>query len=79
MNRFKSVTLMENNFTMKGITFITDETHKKRLVQIELDTIEKYEERLEDLFDIILAEARKDEEKIPLAEVRRQLIKAGKL
>ena len=79
MKRFKSVTLVKTNITMKGITFITDETHKKRLVQIELDTIEKYEERLEDLFDIILAEARKDEEKIPLAEVKRQLIKAGKL
>ena len=64
---------------MKGVTFITDETHKKRFVQIELDSIEKHEERLQDIFDVIIAEARKDEEKIPLEEVKRQLKKAGKL
>ena len=64
---------------MKGVTFITDETHKKRLVQIELDEIKKHEELLQDIFDVIIAESRKDEEKIPLEEVKRQLKKAGKL
>ncbi|MGP8214572.1 MAG: hypothetical protein ACLQQ4_03310 [Bacteroidia bacterium] len=64
---------------MKGITFIKDETHNKRLVQIDLDTIEKYEEKMEDLFDIIIAEARKDEESISWEEVKKQLKKKGKL
>jgi hypothetical protein len=64
---------------MKGVTFITDETHKKRLVQIELNEITKHEELLEDIFDLIIAESRKGEEKISLSEVKRQLKKAGKL
>ncbi len=64
---------------MKGVTFITDETHKKRFVQIELNAIKKHEEILQDIFDVIIAESRKDEEKIPLEEVKRQLKKAGKL
>ena len=64
---------------MKGVTFITDETHKKRFVQIDLKALGKYDKHLEDLFDVIIAESRKDEEKIPIEEVKRQLKKAGKL
>jgi hypothetical protein len=64
---------------MTGITFITDETHNKRFVQIDLDTLEKYEERLEDLFDAIIAESRKDEESISWEEIKKNLKKKGKI
>lgn len=64
---------------MKGVTFITDETHKKRFVQIDLKALGEYDNRMEDLFDVIMAESRKGEEKIPIEEVRRQLKKAGQL
>jgi len=60
---------------MKGITFIKDETHNKRLVQIDLDTLEKYEEKMEDLFDVIIAESRKDEENVSWEKVKKQLKK----
>jgi len=64
---------------MKGLTFITDETSKKRYAQVDLNEVKNHEEKIGDLIDIIIAESRKDEEKIPLAEVKRQLQKAGKL
>lgn len=60
---------------MKGITFIKDETHNKRLVQIDLDTLQKYEEKMEDLFDVIIAESRKDEKSISWDAVKKQLKK----
>ncbi len=64
---------------MKGVTFITDETHKKRFVQIELKTLEKYEQQIEDLLDIIIAESRQGEESIPWEKAVKSLKKKGKL
>ena len=64
---------------MKGLTFITDETSKKRFAQVDLSALSKHEEVIEDLIDIIISESRKSEEKIPIEEVKRQLKKAGKL
>lgn len=61
---------------MKGVTFITDETHKKRFVQIDLD---KYGEIWEDFYDVLIAESRKDEPSKPLDEVLKELEKEGKL
>lgn len=61
---------------MKGVTFITDETHKKRFVQIDLD---KYGEIWEDFYDVLIAESRKDEPSKPLDEVLKELEKDGKL
>ena len=64
---------------MKGISYITDNYHKMKAVIIELKTLEKYEEQIEDLLDIIISESRKDEAKIPIEEVKRQLKMTGKL
>jgi hypothetical protein len=64
---------------MKGITFITDETHKKRFVQIDLSDIKKLEERLEDIFDVIISEARKNEPTVSWNSVKKHLRKKGKL
>ena len=45
---------------MKGVSFLTDETHNKRLVQLDLNELSAISESdLEDLFDVSLAEARK--------------------
>lgn len=64
---------------MKGITFITDETHKKRFVQIDLEQLEKHQGEIEDLLDVIIAESRKDDENISWEELKRQLKSEGKL
>lgn len=64
---------------MKGISFVTNDKNEKITVQIDLKAIEKHHEVIEDILDGILAEARKDEEKIPLSKVISKLKKSGKL
>ena len=64
---------------MKGVSYLTDENNRRKAVVIELSTIEQYEDALEDLLDGLLAEARKEGPKLPLADVIANLQKAGKL
>jgi hypothetical protein len=64
---------------MKGITFITDETRKKRFVQIDLEQLEKHQGEIEDLLDVIIAESRKDDETISWEDLKKQLKSEGKL
>ena len=63
---------------MKGVTFLIDETNRKRFVQIDLSAINKSEEHLEDIFDVIIAEARKDEPSVAWNVVKKHLRKKGK-
>ncbi|HRF80923.1 MAG TPA: hypothetical protein PL070_12650 [Flavobacteriales bacterium] len=64
---------------MKGVSILYDEVNNRRLLQVDLNEVAKDEEGLEDLFDIIIAESRKDEEKISLEELTALLKKEGKL
>jgi hypothetical protein len=65
---------------MKGVSFVTDETRKKRYAQIDLKGIAAYnDEQIEDLMDIIIAEARKNEKSIPWETVKAELIKEGRI
>lgn len=57
--------------------FIKDETNNKRYVQINLDDLSAHEEEWEDLLDLIIAESRRDDEKIPLEEVVAKLKAEG--
>jgi hypothetical protein len=61
---------------MEGIHFVTNEKGKKVAVQIDL---ERYGELWEDFYDQLVAHERKDDERIPLSQVRKRLVKAGKL
>ena len=65
---------------MKGVSFVTDETRKRRYAQIDLKGIAKYDDdALEDMIDLIISEARKDEKSIPWESVKAELIKDGKI
>ena len=64
---------------MKGVSYVADEQNKKIAVQIELKVLEKYEDQLEDLIDGLIAESRRDEQRIPLNKVIRSLKQSGKL
>ncbi len=65
---------------MKGVSFVTDETRKRRYAQIDLKGISQYDDNaFEDLMDLIIAEARKDEKSIPWESVKAELIKEGKI
>ncbi len=65
---------------MSGLTFITDETNNRRYVQIDLAEVAQIDdEQLEEMMDIIIAEARKDEEKISISDLEVQLKAEGRL
>jgi hypothetical protein len=64
---------------MKGVSYITDDKNQKTAVVIEIKTLKNYNEDLEDLLGGLIADSRKDEEKVPLANVIKNLKKAGKL
>ena len=60
---------------MKGVNYVTDDKNRKVAVQIELKLLEKYDEEIEDLIDGIIAESRKNEERVPLDKVIKGLKK----
>ena len=64
---------------MGPLTFITNEKHK-RYAQIDLaEVAEIDDEQFEDIMDTIIAEARKDDEKITLEDLEKQLKAEGHL
>jgi hypothetical protein len=70
------IILKEKNKNMKGIHYVTDDEDRKIAVQIDL---KQHSELWEDFYDNLIAESRKDEEKIPLEDVIKDLKKAGKI
>ncbi|MBX2971884.1 MAG: hypothetical protein KF797_02175 [Flavobacteriales bacterium] len=63
---------------MKGVTFLKDETNKRHLVQIDMKLLQGDAEQVEDLIDLLVAESRKDDEKLEWADVRKRLLKPVK-
>ncbi len=61
---------------MKGIKYVTDENNKKLAVQISFEVFGEY---LEDLIDGLIAESRKDDEKISFDDLTKELEKEGLL
>ena len=64
---------------MKGISYITDENNKKKALVIDLKTIEQHEEQVYEYLDILVAESRKNDEKISWEDAKNILKKKGKL
>ena len=64
---------------MDAITIFKNESNNHRLMQIDLDLLAKDDEQLEDVYDIIAIELRKNEETIPWEQVKQQLHDEGKL
>jgi hypothetical protein len=65
--------------SMKGVTFLKDEKTNKQILQIDVREVAKNPSKFEDLMDVIIAEARKDEKKVSWETAKKQLKKAGKL
>jgi hypothetical protein len=61
---------------MTGIQFVTDEKGRKVAVQIDL---KKHRELWEDIQDVLVSRSRRNEKRIPLAKVKPELVKSGKL
>lgn len=64
---------------MKGVSFITDETRKKRFVQIDLERLEKSQEKIGEFLDLIIAESRKNDPEISWESLKTQLENEGKI
>jgi len=64
---------------MKGINYITDEQSKKKAVVIDMSLLKKYDYKIEELFDLILAESRVDEPVVSWEIVKKKLRKQGKI
>ncbi len=63
---------------MKGVSFVTDETRKRRYAQIDLKGIAQFDyQAMENLVDVLIAEARKDEKSIPWESVKAELFIDG--
>ena len=61
---------------MTGIRFITDEKGRKTAAILDL---RKHRELWEDIEDILVSRSRRREKRIPLEQVKADLIKSGKL
>ncbi len=64
---------------MKGVSYITNNKNQKTAVVIDLKLLKKYEEQLEDLFDVVIAESRTEEASVSWETIKKNLRKKGKL
>lgn len=61
---------------MKGIHYVTDKDQNKVAVQLSYEVFGEY---LDDIIDGLIAESRKNDEKIPFADFTKELEKEGLL
>jgi len=64
---------------MKGVSFVTNDKNEKIAVQIDLKILGKHQEEVEDILDVIVAEARNEDEDVSWGTAKKELKKAGKL
>jgi hypothetical protein len=67
---------VNDNESMSGIQYVTDEKGRKVAVQIDL---KKHRELWEEIEDVLVSRSRRHEKRIPLDKVKAGLIKSGKL
>ncbi|QQR88187.1 MAG: hypothetical protein IPJ76_08260 [Flavobacteriales bacterium] len=64
---------------MKGVSIIEDKTKKRRYMQIDLKAVKDDREWVQDVFDLMIAESRKDEKRVPWTVIKARLKKEGRL
>ena len=64
---------------MKGVTIFKNEKNNRRILQVDIKEIAKNPGDFEDLIDVLVAEARRNEPKRSLDEDKKSLKKKGKL
>lgn len=64
---------------MKGVNYITDKNNNKTAVVIDMKTLQQYDDKLEDLLDVLIAESRAAEPTVSWEKVKKNLKKKGKL
>ena len=69
---------MKGASTIKGVKLITDETENRRYVQIDLVTLAKEPEAVEEYLDGLIAQSRRSEPTVPHEVVMRAVYKRAK-
>lgn len=64
---------------MKGISYLTDHKNNKTAVVIDLKRLEKNEEEIHELIDVLVAESRKGDESVSWDTAKKRLKKKEKL
>jgi hypothetical protein len=64
---------------MKSAIFLKNKNKNKEIMQIDLTTLAKHPEEVEDIVDIIIAESRRNEKSIPFYKAKEILRAKGKL
>ena len=64
---------------MKGVSYLTNEKNQKTAIVIDLKTIEKHNEDIHEFIDVLVAESRKNDQKISWEDAKKILKKKGKL
>ncbi len=64
---------------MKGVTILTDDRKKRKILQVDIKEVAKHPDEFEDLVDVLVAESRRNEPKKSWEEVKQGLKKKGKL
>ncbi|MBK8497556.1 MAG: hypothetical protein IPL52_01755 [Flavobacteriales bacterium] len=69
---------MKAGSPIKGVKLITDETENRRYVQIDLVTLAKEPEAVEEYLDGLIAQSRRGEATVPHDQVMRAVYKRAK-
>ncbi len=64
---------------MKGVSYITDGKNNKKAVVIDIKTIEQHEEEVHEFIDLLIAESRKNDEKMNWEDAKKLLTKKSKV
>jgi hypothetical protein len=64
---------------MKGVAILKDEKNNRKILQVDIKEVAKRPSQFEDLMDVLIAEARKDEKEVGWENVKKQLRRKGKL
>ncbi|MBV6405952.1 MAG: hypothetical protein IT228_08735 [Flavobacteriales bacterium] len=64
---------------MKGVTFIEDKAKKRRYMQIDMKAVKDDREWIQDLVDVLIAESRRDQKRIPWSVIKEELKREGRL
>jgi hypothetical protein len=70
--------IIEKATTMKGVSYITDSKNNKKAVVIDIKTIEQHEEEVHEFIDILVAESRKNDEKMSWEDAKKLLNRKSK-
>jgi hypothetical protein len=66
-------------YAMKSAILLTNKKDNSNILQINLKSLSKYPNEVEELIDVIVAESRKGEKDISFETVKKNLKKSGKL